>query len=564
VTRARLVLAAAALLATWASAASASAAQVTHDVRFTASDGVELQTKVGGEGSLLPRPVIVEFSPYAPGCCAQLAGPDYNYLQVHIRGTGDSDGRFDALGPRTQRDVAEVLEWACRRPWSDGRLGLYGFSASAITVYNALNLRLPCVGAAVLGAGTHELYRDLMYPGGIPNLVPAAGVALGIGGLSLAAGPARVARNPLSGLDAFLGHYETGMNYLRHPTLDWWWRERGMRGDVNDIPILMVTGFFDVESRGPFETFRELRGDGAHLLVIGAHDGTPSDTDGGTGERRRWFDRHLRGIRNGVEDDPRVRLWLADGDREDMLAGKYVRVDGDDWPLPGTRWRSLALHPARSGTARSLNDGSLRVRAPRRATQQRYPVLPSLPTATDQHTTSLAPSGGLLPTDMTLAEGLGLSYTTAPLARDMVAAGPAALELRLSSTAPQTDIYAVLSDVWPDGTPHPVATGRLRSAYPAIDRAHSLKDPRTGAIVQPYGRYDVRMTTSAGRERLYRVEFWPLGNRFRSGHRLRLHVLGASAFHLPSGVAVNTVRVGGRGASRLLIPVVPHGEGAPR
>ena len=77
--------------------------------------------------------------------------------------------------------MVEVLQWACNQPWSNGRLGLYGFSASAIAVYNALHLELPCVETAVLGAGTHELYRDLLYPGGMPNLVPGLGVLAGIG-----------------------------------------------------------------------------------------------------------------------------------------------------------------------------------------------------------------------------------------------------------------------------------------------------------------------------------------------------------------------------------------------
>src|SRR5687767_1156907 len=139
----------------------AEAAQVTRDARFTTSDGVSLQVRVGGEGSLAPRPVIAEFSPYGPGCCTEHAGPGYTYLQVHVRGTGNSDGRFDAFGGRTQADMVEVLEWACRQPWSDGRIGLYGFSASAIAVYHALHRPLPCVRTAVLGAGTHELYRDL-------------------------------------------------------------------------------------------------------------------------------------------------------------------------------------------------------------------------------------------------------------------------------------------------------------------------------------------------------------------------------------------------------------------
>jgi hypothetical protein len=541
-------------------AASAEAAQVTQDARFTTSDGVSVLTRVGGEGSLAPRPVIVEFGPYGQACCAEYAGPDYNYLHVHIRGTGDSDGEFNALGPQGQRDVVEVLEWACNQPWSDGRLGLYGFSASAIAVYNSLHLELPCVKAAVLGAGTHELYRDLLHPGGIPNLVPGLGVLAGIGAPALANGASRVQRDLVQSVVApTLGMTKAGFAFLQHPTLDWWWRERGMRGDVNDLPILMITGFFDVESRGPFQTFQELRDDGAHLYVVGAHDGVPAGTGGAAAEQRRWYDRYLRDVPNGIDQEPKVKLWLADGDREDMIRGKYVRAEGDDWPLPGTRWESLRLDPA----------GSLGPDVPARTATQPYLAIPSLPTITDIHTTALlfaAGAGGFsgnaladalpLLTDMTLAEPLGLSYTTKPLADDLTAVGPASLELRLASTAAETDIYAMISDVDPKGTAHPIATGRLRSSFPAVDEEKSLKD-ENGDIVQPYGRYDAKSYARPGQERLYRVEFWPIGNRFKRGHRLRLHVLGASAFHLPAVPAVNLVRVGGPDGSRLLLPVLP-------
>src|SRR3954447_8270383 len=143
--------------------APAQAAQVSESPRFTASDGISLQTTISGEGPLAPRPVIVEFSPYGRGSGTLDPGPAYNSLLVQIRGTGDSDGRFDALGPRTQADVAELLRWACDQPWSDGRLGLNGFSASAITIYNSLHRSLPCVRAAVLKSGTFDLYRDLIW-----------------------------------------------------------------------------------------------------------------------------------------------------------------------------------------------------------------------------------------------------------------------------------------------------------------------------------------------------------------------------------------------------------------
>jgi uncharacterized protein len=550
--------------------APAPAAAVARDLRVETSDGVSLLTRLGGvgplvDGQLPPRPVIVEFSPYGPGCCAALAGPEYNYLQVHIRGTGQSDGAFDALGPRTQRDVVEVLDWACRQPWSNGRIGLYGFSASAITVYNSLHLELPCVETAVLGAGTHELYRDLMYPGGIPNLVPAIGVLALIGAPSIQAGPDRLGRNPLSVIDTLVGMFDTGFSYVEHPTLDGWWRERGMRGDANDLPILMVTGFYDVESRGPFQAFQELRDDGAHLMVVGAHDGVPAGSGGSDATRQRWFDRFLRDVDNGVDREPAVQLWMSDGDRVDMLGGRFVRAEGDDWPIPGTRWASLALDAARSGTATSLNDGSLvgegSPAGPAPSTRQSYLSLPSLPTATDPHTTSLLgfANGSPSLTDMTLAEPLGLSYTTAPFATDVVSAGPASLELVLSTTTPGSDIYAVLSDVWPDGTAHPVATGRLRTTYPAVDEARSIHDD-TGSIVQPYGRFDQPRPPAIGVERRYHVELWPIGNRFRAKHRLRLHLVGASAFQLLSLPGLHSVRVGGADGSRLLLPVLPGSD----
>src|SRR5688572_27648912 len=121
---------------------------VTEQTRFTTSDGVELQTTLTSAAPMSPRPTIVEFSPYGRNTQTIQPGPDYNVLLVQIRGTGDSDGRFDALGPRNQADVPEVLRWACDQPWSDGSLGINGFSASAIIIYNSLHQQLPCVRTA--------------------------------------------------------------------------------------------------------------------------------------------------------------------------------------------------------------------------------------------------------------------------------------------------------------------------------------------------------------------------------------------------------------------------------
>src|SRR4051794_17450554 len=227
----RLIVGCVATLLALGAGAPAYAARTSQDIRFTTSDGVSLQTTVSGEAPLAPRPTIVEFSPYGDNSGSFTPSPAYNLLLVQIRGTGDSDGRFDALGNRTQADVAEVLRWACRQPWSDGKLALNGFSASAITVYNSLHLALPCVRAAVLKSGTFELYRDLLWPGGVQNLAVGVGVLGLIGAPAAEQSPERVQRDPASTLDTVAGLGDAATSASNHPTLDAWWRERGFRGD---------------------------------------------------------------------------------------------------------------------------------------------------------------------------------------------------------------------------------------------------------------------------------------------------------------------------------------------
>lgn len=225
---------------------------------------------------------------------------------------------------------------------------------------------------------------------------------------------------------------------------------------------------------------------------------------------------------------------------------------------------SLWLSAARSGSGHSINDGSLAGTPPAATTRQSYAAIPTVPSMSDQPNTGIVGPDGInqaagafpLLTETTLAEPQALTYTTAPLTSDLLSAGPAALDLRLSSTAPETAIWAVISDVWPDGSSHPVATGRLLSAYPKIDSARSLTGPQ-GDVVEPYGDYSAKSDAASGVERSYQIEFWPIGNRFKRGDRIRLVVLGASAASMPSVPALDTVRLGGPNASRLLLPVLP-------
>jgi hypothetical protein len=543
---------------------AAAPAFASETISFRSFDGTILHAAVGWYGSLTPRPVIVEDGPYSsPVNTLSWLGPAYNVVELQWRGTGLSTGALDTTGPNDQRDLSAFLGWACRQPWSNGSLGVYGFSASAIVAYNSMHLPMPCVKAFSLMAGSVDLYRDLLDIGGIPNLGAGAFVEAAIGGTTLLSGTKRLETAPQSILQTLAAYPAAAVDVLANPTEDAFWRQRTFRGDRDRIPILADTSFYDVEPRGPFLAFRATEKYGTHLLVDGAHDGHPAGTPGPFPQYRNWFDHYLRGLPLSAANRPKVSLYASDGSREQFLADHVTHLTGSRWPLPATRWTPMYFSAARSGSLGSLNDGSLGLSRPARATTQSYPYVPSEPTETSVHTIGVIAGSGLdqaaqvVPalTDLSLSAPTSLTYTTPPLKHALTAVGPAAADIWLSSSAPTTDLYVVLADVRPDGTAYPVGTGALRTSFPAVDASRSMTD-QAGQVVDPYNRFAIRDVASPGTTRRYQVELLPVGNHFAAGDRIRVYILGAPAEQLPSLPGINSLRAGGVAASDLLLPTI--------
>jgi hypothetical protein len=521
---------------------------------------------VAGTGSLDPRPLIVEDSPYAPAASTLAwAGSPFNLVELQWRGTGLSGGSLDATGTQDQTDLSQFLGWACTQPWSSGSIGLYGFSASAIVVYNALHLPLPCVTATALMAGTTDLYRDLLNIGGIPNIAAGVFVEAAIGSETLASGLTRLLDEPSTIPAAALGYVSSGVDVLVNPTEDAYWQQRTFQGDLDQIPILADTSFYDVEPDGPFAAFNATKQFGSHLLVYGAHDGSPAGLPGPFPQYQNWFAHYLLGAPLSADNQPVVSAYLGNGSRAQFLAGNVTHLTGTTWPLTGTNWSDLYLSGVRNSSVPSLNDGSLSTQPANKATQL-YPFLPSEVTETDLHNTALVDSeldelDQALPelNDMALSSLTSLTYTSPPLSKPFTMVGPGALDVQLSSLEPATDIYAVVADVAPDGTAYPVATGALRTSFPNVLPSCSLSDAQ-GEVVDPCNDFSQMSNGLPGTARSYQVELLPMGNVFAAGSRIRLYILGTPLDQLPSLPGLNTVTLGGASGSRLLLP----GLGSPQ
>jgi predicted acyl esterase len=72
--------------------------------------------------------------------------------------------------------------------------------------------------------------------------------------------------------------------------------------------------------------------------------------------RQRWFDRWIKRLANGIDEEPPVRVFVMGSgsgrrNRDGRLEhGGYWR-SAAEWPLPQTRWAKLYLHADRSLSA---------------------------------------------------------------------------------------------------------------------------------------------------------------------------------------------------------------------
>ena len=90
------------------------------------------------------------------------------------------------------------------------------------------------------------------------------------------------------------------------------------------------------------------------------------------GIQLRWFDRWLRGIENGVEREPPVRLFV--------MGANHWR-DEQEWPLARTDWQEWFLHSG--GRANTLNgDGALSRESPASEPPDSYVYNPRNPVPT--------------------------------------------------------------------------------------------------------------------------------------------------------------------------------------
>jgi uncharacterized protein len=394
--------------------------------------------------------------------------------------------------------------------------------------------------------------------------------------------PWRKADSPLSAAPEYEDYL---FEQWSHGIFDDYWKQPGIYAEgfyhrYADVPIVHLSGWYDPYARSAMENYIDLsnaersrmqlilgpwmHGDRSLSYAGEVEFGPAAPVDGNLAEdffdlRRRWFDRWLKGVANGIDEEPAVRVFVMGGGSGRRNSDGRLEHGGhwhgaEEWPLPQTRWARLYLHSDRS----LLAAPSRAAFAPLDYTFDPHDPTPTLGGAISSGEPIM--QAGAFDHGAAASRADVLAFTTPPLDHDMEVVGPITVRLWIASDGPDTDFTVKLIDVYPPSADLPrgfamnLTEGILRARY-----RDSWKRPALMTSAEVYA---------------ITIELFPTANLFRRGHRLRLDISSSNFPHFdvnpnsgePEGswqrprIARNRVFADANRPSHILLPVIPPGE----
>jgi hypothetical protein len=318
------------------------------DVPVALRDGTVIHTDifrpVGGTG----LPAIIAWSPYGKGYgwfslnrfpgrmgvpssalsgLEKFEGPDPAYWCNHgyvivnpdSRGAFMSQGDIQFWGTQEAQDGYDLVEWVAAREWSSGKVSLSGNSWLAISQWFIAALQPPHLAAIAPWEGLSDFYREHGTRGGIPDTGFNDLVMLHLYG-----------NNRIEDLSGMIRKY---------PMMNSYWEGKAADLERIEVPAYVVASWTnELHTHGTFEGFRRLSSEHKWLRVHNTHEWFDYYASENVDDLRLFFDRYLKGIENGWEQTPRVRLSVLDPGGIDR-----VNRSESEFPLARTCYQPLCL-----------------------------------------------------------------------------------------------------------------------------------------------------------------------------------------------------------------------------
>jgi putative CocE/NonD family hydrolase len=447
--------------------------RVIRNTWISMSDGCRLAARIwlppGSE--MTPVPAILEYIPYRKGDLMApvdahigpwFAAHGYAYVRVDLRGAGDSEGvLLDEYLPQEQDDAVEAIAWIADQAWATGDVGMIGFSWGGFNGLQVAARRPPQLKAVISMLSTDDRYADdVHYMGGVLLTRNLTWASLMLAYTALPPDPETVG-------DAWRAMWFTRLNenapnvdpWLTHQHRDAYWKHGSVCEDYDAVecPVYMVGGWADGYVNAVLRFVEGHGGVRKGLIGPWAHgwpqDITPGPTIGFLQECLRWWDRWLKGVPNGIDEEPRLRAWIQEsyrpGSANEPRPGRWIAEVG--WPSSNVRPRTWALGAGVLGPA------------PDHETELRHvPVLRH-----GAYAGIWCPHGWAqdLPSDQREEDELSVTFTSEPLDERIELLGRPQVRLDLAVDQPVAFVVARLCDVAPDGTSTLISRGALNLTH---------------------------------------------------------------------------------------------------
>lgn len=482
----------------------------------------------------------------------------YIIASVDTRGKHASFGHTPVIQPlQGSEDAYDITEWLAAQSWCDGKVGMFGSSHVGATQMETLRANPPHLKAAVIGMTDFNKY-DGWVRGGIPRetdwpdqwdrlnrIFHSAEKIQPLSDKALEEDPEWKESVPVDGPDgeallreAIQQHQlnycfipplekkegqEEGMeNYYRLPYRDsyssltdnrYWeflsnstYREQINRSGV---AVYLIGGWYDIWSRDTVITYQNLTLPKKMLIGPWFHMRAKMGLNVLI-EHLRFYDYWLKGIENGVMEEPPIYVNVLPGEDSSW------RFE-DQWPPKQVKWESWFLHSEKSGTISSAFDGTL-TRIPSEKWEEQDSYL-------SDYTVS---DGEAEPCEVLDLDQKGMTYTSPVLEEDLTVAGHPIFHLQVSSTGRDGDFFAFLLDVEENGHSRIVTEGMLRASMRSTEPAPY---DYLGLPWHPCREKDVHKLVP-GRPVELAIDMKPVMQVIRKGHRLRLVITSSRSEYL--------------------------------
>ncbi len=440
-----------------------------------------------------PCPVILIRTPYNK-TGAKMYGDHFANLG-YIAVIQDTRGRFMSEGKmyafiNDAEDGYDTIEWIAQQKWCNGKIGAFGGSAVGIINYQIAKLSPPHLVCQVNSVAGASLYNGLYYQNGVFRL-------------ELVTGWLAKTKWDLDNLKLI----------LTHPEFDEFWQNYDVELNVTkvNVPILHITGWYDVFQQSTINAFTEINKNGGNnakgkqMLIIG-----PWTHAVGGGQKQGdlefpknvnfdvnkelvipWFDYWLKQKPAVVDEKPAVKYYVT-GDVSVKHRNWNKWETAKNWPVPATDVK-FYFH----------ENSVLSTMLPQNEKEEIFVFDPRNPIPTVGGNNLFIPSGPKVQQPVE-KRGDVINFDSEVLVKPVNVTGRIKVILYASSSERDTDFTAKLCDVYPDSKPVLVTDGIIRAKY--------RNSFTTAELLEPNKVYKIE------------IDLWSASIVFNKGHRIRVTI----------------------------------------